>query len=179
MIKHREIYKRDSKGKTRVWSQEQDGALYRTVAGILGGNLVESGWTTCVGKQKRSDEEQATFEIIAAYKDKLTGEYHETLDTISEGAHFFKPMLAETYTTFPGECFAQPKLDGARCIITKDGLFSRKGKPLPGASHIWKAVEELFLADPEVILDGELYNHDLKDDFNSLMSMVKKGNPSP
>src|SRR3546814_20825511 len=87
------IYKLDSKGKTRVWSMERDGSRHRTVAGILDGKLVVSEWTQCVGKQGRTDEEQAQFEIDAAYKHKFTREYHERFEHIGGGAHFFKPKL--------------------------------------------------------------------------------------
>lgn len=179
MIEHRYIYKTDSVGKTRVWYQQQDGARYRTVAGIEGGSLVESGWTDCDGKQGRSAVEQATSEIESAYKHKLSREYHETRDTISAGAHFFKPMLAQKYESVSYPVFAQPKLDGVRCIATKDGMFSREGKPLPGATHVYAALMPLFAEDPDVILDGELYNHAFKDDFNAIVSLVKKANPDP
>jgi DNA ligase-1 len=178
MTIHPNIYKRDTTGKTRVWAQEIQGAEYRTIAGIQGGNLVTSGWTACVGKQGRSNYEQAEFEVSAAYKNKLTREYHETLEAISDGAHFFKPMLAQTYSGWPGICYAQPKLDGARCIATKDGLFSRQGKPFVSVPHIWQALSHLFRTHPDMVLDGELYNHDLKDDFGQIMSLVRQSKPT-
>lgn len=175
-----QIFKRDSTGKTRVWSQKIDGNRYRTITGILGGALVESGWTTCVGKQGRSDAEQAQFEVEANYRHKLTREYHASLDDIAGGAHFFKPMLAHKYEgklDFP--VYAQPKLDGIRCIATKDGLFSREGKPILGVPHIAKALEPVFDYDPQVVLDGELYNHEFREDFGAISSIVRKQNPTP
>jgi DNA ligase 1 len=179
------IFKRDTAGKVRVWFMEQDGSRYRTHAGIHGGSIVTSEWTqakpTNVGRSnERNAVEQATFEINAAYEKKLTREYHQTPDTIDKGAHFFKPMLAHKFEPekfTPG--YAQPKLDGVRCIATKNGMFSREGKPIPGAPHIHEALECLFAIDPDLILDGELYNHDFKDDFNAIISLVKKANPSP
>lgn len=175
----RQIYKRDSAGKTRVWSQEIEGNRYRTIAGVLGGTLVESGWTTCVGKQGRTGEEQAAFEVEANYRHKLTREYHETLEATAGGAHFFKPMLAHKYeggVSFP--VYAQPKLDGIRCIATKDGLFSREGKPIHGVPHIAEALVQVFAFDETVVLDGELYNHQFKEDFGEISSMVRKQNPT-
>ncbi len=174
-----QIFKRDSTGKTRVWSQEISGYRYRTVAGILGGALVESGWTKCVGKQGRTDEQQAEFEVAANYKHKLTREYHASLDDISTGAHFFKPMLAHKYEgklDFP--VYAQPKLDGIRCIATKEGLFSREGKPILGVPHVAEALAPVFEYDPEVILDGELYNHQFREDFGAISSIVRKASPN-
>jgi DNA ligase-1 len=175
------IYKRDSKGLLRVWYMEQDGSRYRTIAGLDGGKLVTSEWTqaepTNVGRSNERDGvAQATFEIEAAYEKKLTREYHRTIKATDGGAHFFKPMLAQKYEEFvPG--FAQPKLDGVRCIATKDGLFSREGKPIPGAAHIFEALQPAFDYKPDLIFDGELYNHALKDDFNTIISLVKKANP--
>jgi len=179
---HEEIFKRDSKGQTRTWRMESVGGSYRTIAGILGGQLVESGWTVCEGKNvgrsnETTPEQQALLEVASAYEHKLTREYHRDVNEIGKGAHFFKPMLAKEYTTFaPG--FAQPKLDGVRCIVTVDGMFSRQGKPIAGAPHIFEALAPLFDADEDLILDGELYNHDLKDDFNTIISLVRKANPS-
>lgn len=177
------IYKRDSKGKLRVWFMEQEGSKHRTHSGLADGAVTVTEWTQCGGTNiGRSNERdavaQATFEIEAAYEKKLTREYHRTVEATDGGAHFFKPMLAHKFETFePG--YAQPKLDGVRCIAKKDGLFSREGKPIPGATHIFEALQDTFATMPDLILDGELYNHDFKDDFNAIISMVKKANPSP
>lgn len=181
ITKHREIYKLDTKGKPRVWFIESETTQprYRTVAGILDGNLVTSEWTTCTGKQGRSDAEQVDFEVEAAYKHKLTREYHTTLQASQAGAHFFKPMLAHEYRPALFQpCYAQPKLDGARCIATREGLFSRQGKPFLSVPHIFEALEPVFRHNPEVILDGELYNHELRDDFGQIMSLVRKSKPT-
>lgn len=177
------IYKTDSKGKTRVWRMEQDGGRHRTISGIEGGKLVETEWTQCqptnVGRANERDAvAQATFEIEAAYEKKLTREYHRTKDTVSAGAHFFKPMLAKEYKGWAGPCWAQPKLDGIRCIATKDGLFSRQGKPITAVPHIHASLAPVFAEYPDRILDGELYNHDLKDDFNEIVSIVRKKSPT-
>lgn len=70
--------------------------------------------------------------------------------------------------------FVQPKLDGVRCIITKDGAFSRNGKEFMNVEHIKDELAPLFRYAPELILDGELYNHDFKDNFNKIISLVRK-----
>lgn len=177
------IYKFDTKGKPRIWYMEQDDSKHRTIAGIKGGNLVEAGWTQCeatnVGRSNERDPvQQATFEIEAEYEKKLTREYHRTLEGAGGGAHFFKPMLAEKYEEFaPG--WHQPKLDGVRCIAKSDGLWSRQGKPIMGAPHVFDALRSAFAINPNLILDGELYNHELRDDFNTIVSIVKKQKPSP
>ena len=70
--------------------------------------------------------------------------------------------------------FIQPKLDGVRCIIRKDGAFSRNGKSFKNVEHILEELKPLFDYAPELILDGELYNHELKEDFNKIISLVRK-----
>ena len=92
-----------------------------------------------------------------------------------------KPMLAHKYNPdkaiFP--CYIQPKLDGVRCIITKDGAYSRTGKEFKNVEYIKTHLNNFFFDRfPDVILDGELYNHDLKDDFEKIISLVRKTKPT-
>jgi DNA ligase 1 len=176
------LYKLDSKGKTRVWFMEQDGDRYRTFDGVDGGTVKSSAWRTAkptnVGRSnERGGVAQATFEIQAAYSKQLKGAYYEDRTDIDKGCRYVEPMLAEKYEQFaPGE--AQPKLDGFRCILKADGGFSREGEELPGTRHIVASLKPIFDRLPTLILDGELYNHDLKDEFGKLSSLIKKGSPS-
>jgi hypothetical protein len=41
--------------------------------------------------------------------------------------------------------YIQPKLDGVRCLITKDGAFSRTGKQFKNIDHILKITRSHFL----------------------------------
>lgn len=173
------IYKRDTAGKIRTWDYELGGnGQYRTIAGIQGGNLVTSAWTTCkpknVGKANETTaDQQAQLEAIADQEKKLKREYRQTiaeLDDVMQG-----PMLAATFkgnVKFP--VFSQPKLDGIRALITKDGAFTRELQPHFNVEHILKELAPLFAAKPDLILDGELYNHDLKDNFNKICQLVRK-----
>lgn len=174
---HRPIYKRDNNGNTRVWQIEQDGASYRVLSGVLGGVTVPTGWTHAKGKQSRNDLQQADFEVAAAYKYHLKREYFEDEAEI-DTPRFFKPMLARKYEKFaPG--FVQPKLDGIRCVARQEGLFTREGQPILGAPHIHEALLPVLRKQPSLMLDGELYNHELKDDFNTIISLVRKKEPDP
>ena len=171
------IYKIDSKGKTRVWYMEQNDDRYRTWDGTQGGKIKSSEWRvaipTNVGRSNERDGvAQAAFEIEATYKTKLEKDYHTSLDAAqSGGAHIFEAMLAEKYKDFQ-RGYAQPKLDGFRCIATKDGLKSRSGKPFVSSPHIMEALATLFDANPDLILDGELYNHELRDNFDEIQSLI-------
>ena len=93
-----------------------------------------------------------------------------------------KPMLAhkfdESRVDFNEPVYIQPKLDGVRCVFTKDGAFSRTGKQFMNVKHIEMALQPLFNTSPHMILDGELYNHKLKRDFEKIISLVRKQKPT-
>ena len=94
----------------------------------------------------------------------------------------FKPMLAQTYNQTPIDfsqnVYQQPKLDGVRCIFTSDGAFSRTGKRFMNVRHIEQALDYIWKHMPGLILDGELYNHDLRNNFEKIISLVRKQKPT-
>ena len=94
----------------------------------------------------------------------------------------FKPMLAQVYNQkpidFSQNVYQQPKLDGVRCIFTKNGAFSRTGKRFMNVRHIERVLKYIWETFPGLILDGELYNHDLRGDFEKIISLVKKQTPT-
>lgn len=79
---------------------------------------------------------------------------------------------------FSEQVFIQRKLDGVRCLFTKDGAFSRTGKQFMNVKHIEDELQPLFSDYPNLILDGELYNHALKNDFEKIISLVRKQKPT-
>ena len=97
-----------------------------------------------------------------------------------------KPMLAYPVNGKPvnyeDTIFVQPKLDGVRCTIQYDAgvvtAWSRTGKEWKNIEHIKLNLYRFFDKFPDVILDGELYNHDLRDDFNKIISLVRKTKPT-
>ena len=93
-----------------------------------------------------------------------------------------KPMLAQKVNTKPidwtNKVFVQPKLDGIRCIFTKDGAYSRAGNEFKNVAHIKEDLIDFFRKHPDTVLDGELYNHGLKDNFEKIVSLVKKQKPT-
>tara|TARA_R110002072_G_scaffold101689_3_gene223939 strand:- start:2983 stop:3831 length:849 start_codon:yes stop_codon:yes gene_type:complete len=99
-----------------------------------------------------------------------------------------KPMLAYKVDKKPVDwsenVYIQPKLDGVRCVIklgdnNEVQAFSRTGKPWLNIAHITNSLHYFFTQNPDIILDGELYNHDLRDDFNKIISLVRKTKPTP
>jgi ATP-dependent DNA ligase len=188
MTTREKLYKIDTKGKTRVWWIEFDEEKYRTHAGILDGKIVVSGWQRPTEKNVgRSNAttvaEQVIAEVDAEYtKKQYQGKYHTSVgESIYFGAKFYECMLATKYdpkkhNQFP--YYSQPKLDGVRCLVSKDGMQSRQGKPIISAPHILEALKDFFEEFPEVVLDGELYNHDLKNDFEKIISLARKTKPT-
>jgi DNA ligase-1 len=96
-----------------------------------------------------------------------------------------KPMLAYPVSDKPinynEKVYIQPKLDGVRCLIQYDNsqvkAYSRTGKEWKNIDHILFNLKPWFALNPDVILDGELYNHDLKNDFEKIISLVRKQKP--
>jgi len=88
------------------------------------------------------------------------------------------------------EVYIQPKLDGVRCLIQADNYsdkgsiipivtaYSRTGKEWKNIDHILEELVPFFNKHPDVILDGELYNHDLRDNFEKIISLVRKQKPT-
>ena len=112
-----------------------------------------------------------------------------------------KPMLAYPASNKPidytKKVFIQPKLDGVRCLIQYENrplknvddlsgqltenvvvAYSRTGKVWKNIHHILEQLKPFFKKYPNVILDGELYNHDLKNDFEKIISLVRKTKPT-
>ena len=91
-----------------------------------------------------------------------------------------KAMLAHKYNEDKADypAYVQPKLDGVRCLFTAKGAFSRANNQFMNVQHIEQALKPFFAKNPTAVLDGELYNHGLKDDFEKIISLVKKKKPT-
>lgn len=57
-------------------------------------------------------------------------------------------------------------------------LLSRNGKAFVATPHIANALAEFFKKYPEYVLDGELFNMELKDDFDQIVSLVRQTCPT-
>ena len=142
---------------------------------MLNGELVSSAWADAPARSKPTSEQQAEFEAMAQHDKHLAKDYRASIELVDvPRGSYIKPMLANIYPGFVGECYIQPKLDGMRCLANVDGIWSRGAKPIVSSPHINEALRSFFFAYPNVVLDGEIYNHDLYDDFNRLMSIAKK-----
>jgi DNA ligase 1 len=178
------LYKRDSKGKIRIWTVEvgynnEGVAGIRSISGLVDGEKVTSVWNMSraknVGRANATTAKgQAEFEAQAQWTKKADKEYFAKKKDV-DSYELFKPMLAHDFTKTPVVSgYTQPKLDGIRCVVDKNGMHTRGGKPINSCPHIWESVKHIIKDNPNIVLDGELYNHKLKADFQKIISLVRK-----
>lgn len=198
------LYKKSSTGAIQEWTVSVIENSILTEWGQVGGALQTTMDVISVGKNigKRNEttpEQQALAEAKSLFEKKLKKGYVDTVgkayagetDKIITGG--VSPMLAHKFrdygdrVTYPA--FVQPKFDGHRCIaIVENGkatLWSRTRKPITGLPHIQRALERLVSVSSMAgktspwIFDGELYNHDYRNNFEDLTSFIRNPNPKP
>jgi DNA ligase 1 len=180
-MKLSKLYSRATNGKVNTFEIEVEGNKYRTITGYQDMKLTTSEWTVCDAKSYCSAEEQALKEATAIHRKKIETGSFEDISQIDNKV-FFEPMLAKDWSKekskvkFP--LYSQGKLDGIRCIVRKDGMWSRNGKPIIPAPHIFEILKPLFEINPDLIFDGELYADKFANDFNAICSLVKKTKPT-
>lgn len=183
-----ELYRIDSKGKTRHWRIWTDKDTIYTEHGAKGGKLQLASKKIKAGKNigksnETSVEAQALSEatsIINSKRDKGYSENPSSFKTVL-------PMLAHDYKKrgkdikFP--CLGQPKLDGIRCLAKKDDngeivLYSRTGKVFPQEFNNIKA-QLAFMDMPfdDEILDGELFTDKLQ--FEQITGLCQRAEYDP
>jgi DNA ligase-1 len=173
------IFKLDAAGSIRFWQaevgEEELAGCWRTHFGLLSGKSIISVWKRVEARSQINAKEQALFYAKAAMEKKLKTDFRFRIDDIAEKRNsYIRPMKAYKYYDWVGPCFVQPKLDGMRCLANKDGLWTSINRKIVSCPHIEGELKEFFHWNPDVILDGELYNHKLKDNFNLIMSLTKK-----
>jgi len=195
------LYKMDSTGKIREWTIStrdtfvsgtsiQGVCEYSQTHGVRGGKLqtvrtlIDKGKN--IGKANETTPmEQCDLEAQSHWmKQRDRKGYTEAIPTSKPKL----PMLAKSYSKqghrIVWPAMTQPKLDGIRCMAEiKDGLVtlkSRTNNEFLALGHISLALQQTVnqLSDKNITLDGELYNHDYKSDFQSLVSAIKRDDPS-
>lgn len=191
------LYKKTSTGADQFWEIGVVGAVIVTRWGQIGGKVQETSDHVKEGKNTgranaTTPEEQACSEATSLWEKKLKKGYVKDIssaragkvDSSIKGGVF--PMLAEKYSeqgdklSFP--CYDQPKFDGHRCVAMIDNhgkatLWTRSRKLITSMGHIINELERMGLKG--VTLDGELYNHDYKDNFEDLTSFIRDSTAKP
>lgn len=180
------LFARTNTGAIQQWTIIVEDDHYRTTFGQVDGKHQTTEWTyakpTNEGRSNaRNEFEQARFEAEAIWKKKKDSGYFTSISDV-DSFTFVEPMLAKNFDDYKEKIsypvFSQPKLDGIRCVVSNSGMFTRNGKPIPSCPHIREQLQPLFDKDPGLIVDGELYSHTFKHDFNKITSLVKKTKPN-
>ena len=180
------LYKRATTGKITQWTIEIENNKYRTTSGYVDGAKTTTEWTVCEGKSiGRSNEttadQQALKDAKSLWDKKVEKGYFSDQSKV-DNESYFKPMLANKWEDYSEDItypiYSQPKLDGIRCIVKKDGMWTRNGKAIISAPHVYERLKPLLDKNPNLIFDGELYADKFANDFNAICSLVKKTKPT-
>lgn len=184
------LYKRAKRGQPQQWQIFAEGDHYWTEAGQVGGVITRSLPTVCEEMNEgrannRNPEMQAIAEAKSKHTKKMDSGYVDSLSRLDDAPPFFRPMLAHKFPDRKhnikwdiGHHYTQPKLDGIRCEMDDSTATTRNGKPHMCIPHITLVLKKAFEKDPNLKLDGELYNHLFHDDFNEISSIIRKSKPS-
>lgn len=172
-----------------VTEHGQVGGKLQTTSDTIreGKNPGKKNATTPLQQAEKEAKARWTKQLKKGYVDTIAAAEAGEVDAVITGG--VPPMLApnKSYPKDPDlakaiefPCYYQPKLDGMRCIaFVVDGkctLWTRTRKPIPTVPHIAAALEKAFPAG-RVVLDGELYNHEYRERFEDLMSLLRGDEP--
>ena len=177
------LYKRAKTGAIQSWEIFADSDKYWTVAGQVGGTLTESKPTICFPKNEGKANEttaadQAISEAQSKWDKKRKSHYFENVEDI-DIQQFIEPMLAKKYKDYSESDIQWPvmvdrKYNGMRQVTSFVGGRTRKGEIIHTTPHLFEAVQHLFKKYPELVIDGEAYNHEYRYKLNGLISLVRK-----
>ncbi len=183
------LYRKNSLGigTWRVWAtkvSDSTATLFIAHATVEGGSEVVHTDTVRTNKSGRTLKEQVQLEANSRVSRQMDKGYKYSRDEALLGSTnqlgFINPMLAQKLADVKligssfADAYVQPKFDGHRCLITKQGsemlAYTRKGKPITTIPHILEDADN-WMQDGDT-LDGELYIHGLK--LQSISSLIKR-----
>jgi DNA ligase 1 len=190
------LYQKTNTGAIQRWTIGVEGNVITTIHGQVDGKLQITADTITEGKNPgkanaTTPEQQAEKEAQAKWTKQKKKGYVESIEDARAGKvdesvikGGIEPMLApsEIYPHYKKDLtwpvYTQPKLDGNRCIgFVNDGtLWTRTRKPIRSVPHIVAALHDA-LCDRALIPDGELYQHEYRDHFEDLMSLIRPPGP--
>lgn len=186
MKRYPKLYKMTDIDRLQEWSIEVKDNIIYSKSSKFGGKEIHSKDIIKSGKNiGRSNEttpsEQAILEATSRFNKKKKAGYVENIEgairgevsELVEGGYL--PTLAHSFEKREKDiiypCAAQPKLDGVRSTFTgENNMWSRSRKKQIGIPHIPKEL----IAINQTICDGELYNHDYKDDFETIIHFTNQ-----
>lgn len=179
------LYKLSKSGKLTYWEIWTRGNEIHSKSGFVGGKLQEHFDIVAKGKNigkanETTPAQQAHSEAKSKWQKKVDAAFHHDQEAAKRGENVnlksYTPMKAHSYKdqwkkiVYP--CFVQPKLDGLRAA-RDNWFYSYYRKPFPLIKHIEEDLKANGL--DKVPFDGEFYSHEFKDNFEKIVSMVKRG----
>jgi len=141
--------------------------------------------TTPVQQAMAEAEARWTKQLKKGYVLTIEAAQAGEVDEVIEGG--ILPMLApsKVYPHFAKKLtwpvWVDPKFDGTRMIaVLKDGvctLWSRTRKRMTSLPHIERAIEAWFGPGKDLILDGEAFSYDYRNNFEDLLSFIRQEEP--
>ena len=188
-------FKIDSSGKTRVWNcwnglgPEGSWGMF-TQDGVLGGKLKEPTFKEAeeknIGRANYLACEGQSLAMVSNAASKKEKNNYFLTESEAAAGKLFKPMLAAKYEKFKGvfPVGSQPKLDGGRCdvywcpVADEVVIRTRSTKDYVSVPHILAELVDFCTIHKDLVVDGELYNHKFKYDFEKIMSLIRQSKPS-
>ncbi len=188
------LYKKTSTGATQMWQIGVDGNNIIVNFGQVDGKIQRTEEIIKDGKNAgranaTTPEQQALAEATAKWEGKIKKGYVEDVSRAEAGEKDidggYDCMLAHKFADHGHKikypAYTQPKLNGHRCLATIDNgvakLWSRTRKPITSCPHIVEELQRIFSTGYHEI-DGELYNHAYKDNFEELASLIRQETPA-
>lgn len=181
------LYGKDSKGGYKQWHikalvTEDNEAFTETRHGKVNGKIQVTRKAIKGKNLGRANEttpyEQAVKEAESTWKKKFKKNYRETYEELETDLYLL-PMLAHKFldrqSAVRWPAFAQPKLNGVRCIAerisdTEVKYTSREANEFLTFGHLTPYICNMIPVGAK--LDGEMFNPNLT--FEEIMSRVKR-----
>jgi ATP-dependent DNA ligase len=190
------LYKKDSKGKIRQWNIEvaygKHSCGIQTADGLHGGKIKDPIFKEAIPNNLfKTSELKAEAMMKSAIDKKLRSNYFRSIEEIKDEDILFMPTGCpsgmiwkewkdKAHVVYPA--LASPKLDGSKVYSTKrEGrvfLNTRSAKEHKNFRHIELELKKFYKARPNIVLDGEAYNHHYRDRFEELQSIFRKESPT-
>jgi len=193
-------YTVDSKDRVRKWEcwygQNSEGTwgIFYT-DGLVTGKMKDPTFKASkeknVGKANyMSCEMQAQAMVSQEVGKKERSNYFETPELASENKLFmptgcpsgmvWEDWKDKDHIVYPA--LASGKLDGSKMLsMQREGrtyLSTRSGKEHMNFEHIQESLDKFYEEFPNIVLDGEAYNHEYANRFEDLQSIFRKQKPT-
>lgn len=173
-------------GTWRIWVEDltpTTAVLHYAHATVTGGAEVRHKDLVTLNKSGRTIEQQVALEMESRVSRQRDKGYKSTVEEAQSGStnqlNLLNPMLAQTLEKVSSvdftDAYVQPKYDGHRCLITRQGdliAYTRKGKIIVTIPHVLRDFE--WLPEGKTV-DGELYVHGRP--LQSISSLIKREQP--